>query len=84
MLSQMVGCEHPPLYLKDTGRTSHKTAMLGFHYQALPRIHNSIHIWLLYMGWIPRSLDDFSFSLCSTLCLHISNCEYFLNHSKKH
>ena len=42
------------LCLEDTGRASQKTAILGFHYQALPRIHNSIHIWSLYMWWTPR------------------------------
>jgi hypothetical protein len=41
----------------------------------------------MYMGWIPRwgqSLDGLSFSLCSTVCLHISSCEYFVHSSKKH
>jgi hypothetical protein len=41
MLSPMVGCEHPPLYLSGSGRTSQETAIWGFHQQALPSIHNS-------------------------------------------
>ena len=28
-----------------------------------------------------QSLDGFSFSLCSTLCLHIRSCEYFVTPS---
>jgi hypothetical protein len=33
---------------------------------------------------IEQFLGDLSFSLCSTLCLHISSCEYFVPPSKKH
>ena len=28
--------------------------MSGFHLQALSRIHNSVWVWWLYIGWIPR------------------------------
>jgi hypothetical protein len=52
MLSPMVGCEHPPLYLSGSGRASQGTAILGFHQQALPRY--SFWVWPLYMDWIPR------------------------------
>ena len=31
-----------------------ETAISGFYQQALPSIHNSIPVWQLYMGWIPR------------------------------
>ena len=53
MLSPMVGCEHPPLYLSGSGRASHETAISGSCQQALVGIHNSVWVWWLYMGWIP-------------------------------
>ena len=31
-----------------------------------------------------QPLNGLSFHLCSTLCLHISSCEYFVPSSKKH
>jgi hypothetical protein len=43
-----------PLYLSGSGRTSQETAISGFHQQALPIIHNSVWVWWLYMGWVPR------------------------------
>jgi hypothetical protein len=32
---------------------------------------------------VGQSLDGLSFNLCSTLCLHICSCEYFVTPSKK-
>ena len=54
MLSPMVGCEHLPLYLSDSDRASQETVISGSCQQALLGIHNSVWIWCLYMGWIPR------------------------------
>jgi hypothetical protein len=53
-LSPMVGCEHPPLYLAGSGRASQETAITGSCQQALLRILNSVWVWCLNMGWIPR------------------------------
>jgi hypothetical protein len=33
---------------------------------------------------VGQSPDGLSFGVCSTLCLHISSCEYFVPPSKKH
>jgi hypothetical protein len=44
VLSLMVGREHTLLYLSGTGSCQ----------QALAGIHNSVWVWWLYMGWIPR------------------------------
>jgi hypothetical protein len=54
MLSSMVGCKYPFLYLSDSDRASQETAISGSCQQALVGIHNSVWIWYLYMGWIPR------------------------------
>ena len=54
VLSPMVGCEHPPLYLSGTGRASQETAISSSYQQAPVGIHNSVWVWWLYMGWIPR------------------------------
>ena len=54
MLSPMVGCEYPPLYLPGSGRSSQEIAVSGPFQQALLGICNSIWVWCLYMGWIPR------------------------------
>ena len=83
MLSLMVCCEHPPLYLSGSGRASQETAISGSCQQALIGISNTVWVWCLYMEWIPRSLDGLSFSLCSTFCLCISSLEYFVLPSKK-
>ena len=53
-LSPVVGCEHLPLRLSGSGRASQETATSGFHQPALPSIHNSVQVWCLYMGKIPR------------------------------
>jgi hypothetical protein len=52
VLCPMGGCEHPFLYLP--GRASQETARSGSCQQALVGIHNTVWVWRLYMGWIPR------------------------------
>jgi hypothetical protein len=47
-------CEHPLLYLSDTGIASHETAISGTFQQNLAGICNSICVWWLIMGWISR------------------------------
>jgi hypothetical protein len=54
VLSPMFGCEHLYLYLSGTGRASQGTAISGFCQQALLGIRNSVWVWCLQMGWIPR------------------------------
>jgi hypothetical protein len=54
VLSPVDGCEHPLLYLLDTGRGSQKTAISGSCQQALVGIHNSVWVWWLFMGCFPR------------------------------
>ena len=44
-------CEHPLLYLPSTGIASYETGSLQ---QNLSRICNSVWVWWLIMGWIPR------------------------------
>jgi len=86
VLSSIVGCKHPPLYLSGSGRASQETAILGSCQHALLGIHDIVSFCYLCVGGIPQvgqSLDDLSFNLCSTLCLHISSCEYFCSPSKK-
>jgi hypothetical protein len=53
-LHPMDDCEHPLLYLSGTGRASEKTAISGSCQQALAGICNSVWVWWLFMGWIPR------------------------------
>jgi hypothetical protein len=53
MLSLMVGCEHPPLYLSGSGRVSQETAISGSCQQALDN-SKSVWVWCLQIGWIPR------------------------------
>ena len=54
VLSLIVDCEHLPLYWSGSGRTSQYTAMPGSCQQVLLGIHNSVWVWCLQMGWIPR------------------------------
>ena len=54
VLHPMDSCEHPLLYLSGTGRASQETGLSGSCEQALVGIHNSVWVWWLYMGWIPR------------------------------
>jgi hypothetical protein len=50
VLSPMVGCKHPPLYLSGSGRASPETAISGSCQQALVGICNSVQVWQQYMG----------------------------------
>ena len=45
ILDPMVGCEHPPLYLSDSGRGSQETAVLGSYPHVLLGICNSVWVW---------------------------------------
>ena len=47
-------CEHPLLYLPGIGMTSQERAMSVSCQQNLSGICNSVWVWWLYMGWIPR------------------------------
>jgi hypothetical protein len=47
-------CEHPLLYFPGTGLASYETAILGSFQQNLAGICNSVWVWWLIMGWIPR------------------------------
>ena len=42
------------LYWSGSGRASQETATSGSCQQALLGISNSVWVWCLYMGWIPR------------------------------
>ena len=60
--------------------------MSGSCQQALVGIHNSICFFVTVYVMNPhvrQSLDGLSFSFCSTLCLHICSCEYFISLPKK-
>jgi hypothetical protein len=54
VLNPIDDCEHPLLYLSGTGRASQETAISGSCQPALVDIHNSVWVWWLYIGWIPR------------------------------
>jgi hypothetical protein len=45
VLSLMVGCKHPPLYLSGSSRASQETAITGSCQQAFLGIHNSVWVW---------------------------------------
>jgi hypothetical protein len=45
VLSPMVGCEHPSLYMSGSGRVSQETVISGSCQQALVAIHNSVWVW---------------------------------------
>jgi hypothetical protein len=47
-------CEHPLLYLPDTGKASQETALSGCFQQNLAGICISVCIWWLIMGQTPR------------------------------
>ena len=47
-------CEHSFLYLPGSGITSQETTISGSCQQSLSGIYNSVWVWWLYMGWIPR------------------------------
>ena len=47
-------CEHPLLYLPGTGIVSLTIAISGSFQQNLAGVCNSVWVWWLIMGWIPR------------------------------
>jgi hypothetical protein len=47
-------CEHPLLYLPGTGIASPETDISGSFQQNIAGICNSVCVWWLIMGWIPR------------------------------
>jgi hypothetical protein len=47
-------CEHPLLYLPDTGIASYETVITGSLQQNLAGICSSVWVWWMIMGWIPR------------------------------
>ena len=54
MLSTMVGYVHSPLYWTGSVTASQGTAIPGSCQQVLLGINNSVWVWCLQMGWIPR------------------------------
>ena len=54
VLCPMDDCEHPLLYLPDTGKAPQETAIPGSCQQVLVGISHSVWIWWLFMGWIPK------------------------------
>jgi hypothetical protein len=47
-------CEHPLLCLPGPGIASHEAAISGSCQLNLAGICNSVWVWWLFMGWIPR------------------------------
>jgi hypothetical protein len=47
-------CEHPLLYLRGTSIASQEIAISVSFQQNLAGICNSVWVWCLIMGWIPR------------------------------
>jgi hypothetical protein len=65
VLKHMVGCKYPHLYWSRYGRTSQEIAVSGSCQQALLGNCNSVWVWCLHVGWIPRwgqSLESLSVS----------------------
>jgi hypothetical protein len=54
VLITMSDCEHPHLYWSGSGRASQETAVSGSCQQAFLGISNSVWVWCLNVGWIPR------------------------------
>jgi hypothetical protein len=54
VLSPMFGCEHPSLYLSGSGKVFLETAISDSCQQAGLGALNSVWVWCLYRGWIPR------------------------------
>jgi hypothetical protein len=50
----MIGCEYLHLYWSGAGGTSQETAIPGSCQQVLIGVSNSVGVWYLQMGWIPR------------------------------
>jgi hypothetical protein len=74
-------CEHPLLYFPGIGIASQETAISGFFQQNLAGICNSVYVWWLIKGWIPRwgffCFSAPNFFLCNSF--H----RYFVPHSKE-
>jgi hypothetical protein len=47
-------CEHPLLYLPDTGKASQDTDISGSFQQNLADVCNSVCVWWLILGWTTR------------------------------
>ena len=45
MISSMVGCKHPSLYMSGSGKASQETAPSDSCQHVLLGIHNSVYIW---------------------------------------
>jgi len=54
LLSPLVGCEHTPLYLSCSVRACQEIAISGSCQHAFLGICNTVWVWCLYMGCIPR------------------------------
>ena len=74
MLSPIVGCEHLPMYLSGSDRASQETGISGSYQQALLGIAIVSGFGVCIWDGSPSgtSLSGLSFSLCFTLCIHIS------------
>ena len=83
MLSPMVGCKHLLLYLSGSGKASQKIYQdpVNKHFLS-STIVSGIGDCIWDNSQVEQSLNDFSSSLCSTICLHISSLEYFVPLSK--
>jgi hypothetical protein len=77
VLSPMVGCQQPRLYLSGSVRASQETALSGSCQEALVDIHNSVWVWCLYMGWIPR-WGSLCMAFPSVSAPHFVYLEYFV------
>jgi len=53
VLSPMVSCQQPPLYLSNSGIASRGTAISDSCQHIFLSICNTVWIWWLYVGWIP-------------------------------
>jgi hypothetical protein len=62
-------CEHPLLYLPGTSIASQETAISGSCQQNLVGICNSVWVWWLFMGWIPRWGSLWTNQYLQSLCL---------------
>jgi hypothetical protein len=54
VLSPMVGREYSRLYWSGSGRVSQGTSIPGSCHQVLLGISNSVWVWCLHVGWVPR------------------------------
>jgi len=54
VVSTMVGLKHLYLYWSGSGRAFQKTVISGSCQHTLLGMRNSVWVWCLYVGWIPR------------------------------